>query len=260
MRNMKNYVISVVSYKRPNNNTCNLLKNTNFNWRVFVYEFDPFLEEYKNNYGSHLYIIKTMNKANLATKRQLVLDTAIKDNYKYCFMLDDDIVSINNIEYPSKKYTLTSFKSAIQQMYDVMLKNNEYVVLSASYNASSDISQNEIESYKNICNNSIFNIKSYKRFSKVKYNPLSKCEDMEFTLDLIFAGALMGRLKNICINNCLQGGSTNDGLSYRFSNTNRFIEEGSYMAQKYPEYKTIFEYDENHFKMNTDKLLAILGK
>lgn len=254
---MKEYIIKVVSYKRPSNNTCNLLLNTDFNWQVFVYSFDPYFDEYVKNYGEHVRPITEFDKANLAKKRQLVLDTTINEGYGYCIMLDDDIESIEFIDYPSRETTQSSLEDAVLYLIKKILENHKYVALSASYNASSDKSNKDVEDYKNICNNSIFNMYEYKNF-KVKYNSESKCEDMEFTMDLILAGALVGRLKKLCMHNILQGGTTNDGLSYRFANTNRFVEEATYMINRYPEYKEVFEYDEQHFKMNTSKLKKLL--
>jgi len=249
---MKDYIINVVSYKRPNNFTCNLLKNTNLNWKVFVYRFDSYLQEYINNYESHVHIIDSFENPNLALKRQYVLDTSIKNNYKYCFMLDDDILYIQDV-FNNKEISL---EEALITLYNYMINNKDYVVaLSACYNKADN--NHIIDLYKCICNNSIFNLKLYKT-SNVKYNPDSKCEDMEFTLELILKHFLTGRLNNILIKNNLQSGLTDDGLSYRFKNTTRFIEEGSYMSNKFPELKDIFEYDKNHFKMNSTKLKEIL--
>lgn len=242
------YIVSVVSYKRPYNNTCKLLSQYDLNWNVFVYSFDPYIEEYKRLYGKHVHEL-TFETANLAKKRQEVLNSAIRENYKYCIMLDDDILNLtlngNNC----------SIKDAIDYLMYSIKNSQKYVALSAAYNLSN--TDLEISSYKNICNNSVFNLDIYKN-SNVVYNQNSKCEDMEFTIDLILKGYLTGKLEKIIIKNDLQGGTTNDGLSYRFKNTNRFIEEGSYMRNKYKNISDVFEYDENHFKMNSSKLIDYL--
>lgn len=251
---MENYIVNVVSYKRSNNTTCNRLKNTQLNWRVFVYHFDPFLQEYLKNYNSHVFIINSMDFANLSIKRQLVLDESIKDGYKYCYMLDDDIENIYLVRDGRLQYEI-SLSSALDKLY-VALKNNQYLVaLSASYNKADTFK--EIEKYKSICNNIIFNLNEYKKYN-VKYNKDSKCEDAEFTIDLILEGAIPGRLNSIVMKNTLQGGTTHDGLSYRFEKTNRFLEEGSYLANKYSKYKNAFEFDENHFKIKTSLLLSMI--
>lgn len=252
---MENKVrISVVSYKRPNNNTCNLLLNSSIkDWSVYVYQFDPMIEEYLKNYDDHVRIITEFDKPSLPKKRQLVLDEAIKLNYDYCIMMDDDIFQITDL----RKNEDISIEEMIKTLYETLSNNEQYVALSACYNKNDDGSI-EISNYKNVCNNSIFNLKLY-RDSKVVYNPESKCEDMEFTLDLIIKGFLTGRLDFLLCRNTLQGGTTDDGLSYRFSKTNRYIEEGSYMEKRYPNLD-IFEYDENHFKMNTAKLIEYVNK
>lgn len=258
---MKEYVIKVVSYRRPNNSTCNMLSKTHLNWQVFVYSFDPFLNEYINNYGSHVRQITEFDKANLSKKRQLVLDTTIEEKYDYCFMLDDDIESIEMIDYPSKEAKSTSLEDAIVYMIRMILKYKQYVALSASYNISSSKSDKDIEDYKCVANNTVFNMKLYKQIAdKIRYNPESKYEDMEFTMDLILSHNLAGRLKKLCIHNVLQGGTTNDGLYYRFTDKNRFIVEAEYILNRYPKYKDVFEYDENHFKLNSEKLKRVLHR
>ena len=239
--------IAVVSYKRPSNNTCKLLLETNLNWNVFVYQFDPYLFDYVNTYGEHVHIIpeEKIEKANLSNKRQYVLDKLYEEGYRYGFMFDDDIETLtyNNID--------CSIEFMCKKLYDTMVKKNKYVAISASYNKSDN--SYILEEYKNICNNTIFDLKLFHE-SGVKYNPESKCEDMELAIDLFKKGYVSARHNQIIAHNILQGGSTGDGLSYRFNNTNRFIEEGSYMANRYPELKDVFEFDENHFKMNTKTL------
>jgi len=247
---MKDYIINVVSYKRPNNNTCKLLAKTNLTWRVFVYKFDPYLEEYIKNYKTHVYVIKSLERANLAKKRQLVLDMSIFEMYKYCLMLDDDIYQMT---LRGKKCNI---EDAIEYMLKMIKTHNIYIALSAAYNKSKTLFS--ISKYKNICNNSVFNLKLYRKVHNIRYNENSKCEDMEFTIDLILRNCITGRLEKLIINNILQGGTTNDGLFYRFSNTNRFIEEGSYMSEKYKYISNLFSYDENHFKMNSDALIKYI--
>lgn len=240
--------ISVVSYKRPDNNTCKMLKETDLDWNVFVYGFDPFLEKYLDSYGNHVRIITQaeINKASLPKKRQLVLDEAIKLGYDYCIMMDDDIYQMKDLQL-DKDLTITDFIDILQTF---SYNNKEYVALSACYNQGDNVAIND---YKNICNNSIFNL-SLLKSSEVTYNDKSRCEDMEFAIDLMLKGYKTGRLEFLLGKNQLQGGTTDDGLSYRFENTNRFIEEGTYMQNRYPELKDVFEFDENHFKMNTNKL------
>ena len=246
--------ICVVSYKRPKNNTCDLLLNSEIKeWYVYCYSFDPFIEEYKNNYGSHVREIIEFDKASLPNKRQLVLDDAINENYDFCVMLDDDIYLMKNL-YSERELTIEVF---IDSLIMYMTAYQEYVALSACYNQSDDLI--EISDYKNVCNNSIFNLKQIKE-SNVRYNTESKCEDMEFAIDLMLKGYKTGRLEHLLGKNDLQGGTTNDGLSYRFAGTNRFIEEAEYMSTKYPELKDVFEYDENHFKINTKLLKNHLQK
>lgn len=254
---MKEYVIKVVSYKRPNNNTCNLLMKYHLNWQVFVYSFDPFIDEYIKNYGEHVRQITEFDKANLSKKRQLVLDTSIEEGYKYCIMLDDDIESMELVDYPSKTTKEITIEDSIVYMLKLMIKNKNYLALTASYNISSDPSKKDIEEYKCICNNSIFNLKEYKNCD-VKYNPLSESEDTEFTLELLIHKYTIGRLKKLCIHNTLQGGTTGDGLSYRFENTNRFLKEANYIISKYPQFKKAIEYGENYFKLNSKKLKGLL--
>lgn len=251
---MNDTKICVVSYKRPYNTTCKLLMKTNIeNWFVYVYSFDPFFEEYKNNYGEHVRAITEFDKASLPKKRQLVLDDAIKEGYKYCIMMDDDIFIMKNL-YTGNDLTIDVL---INQLWQYAHANTEYVALSACYNQSEELLP--IVDCKNICNNSIFNLELLKS-SDITYNVDSRCEDMEFTIELLLKGYKTGRLDYILAKNQLQGGTTNDGLSYRFSGKNRFIEEGEYMSSRYPQLKDVFEFDKNHFKMNTTKLKEILQK
>lgn len=242
--------ISVVSYKRPNNSTCNLLMNTSYDWCVYVYKFDPFFNEYIKNYGNHVRPITEFDKPSLPKKRDLVLYEAMKDS-DYCIMLDDDVAYMKNLKL-DKEVDITDVISYLE--YSI-LKHPEYIALSTCYNRSDELE--EIVDYKNICNNSIFNLSLLKE-TDVHYNPASKCEDMEFSIDLMLKGYKTGRLDYMLVKNTLQGGTTNDGLSYRFSGTNRFVEEAEYMRNRYPELKDVFEYDENHFKMNTNKLIEVL--
>ena len=242
--------ISVVSYKRPNNSTCNLLLTTSWDWKVYVYSFDPYFDEYVKNYGSHVRAITEFDKPSLPKKRDLVLYEAMKD-FDYCIMLDDDITYMRNLHHDKE----ISIHELIGILIYYMLKLDNYIALSTCYNQS-DILE-EVIDYKNICNNSIFNLHLLKQ-ANVHYNPNSKCEDMEFTIDLLLKGYKTGRLDQILVKNILQGGSTNDGLSYRFGGTNRFIEEAEYMRNRYPELKDVFEYSDTHFKMNTNKLIEVL--
>lgn len=242
--------ISVVSYKRPNNSTCNLLLTTSWDWKVYVYSFDPYFDEYVKNYGSHVRAITEFDKPSLPKKRDLVLYEAIKDS-DYCIMLDDDIAYMRNLYFDKE----LSIAELISSLVYYALKDSSYIALSACYNLSDTLS--EIADYKNVCNNSIFNMSLLKN-SGVHYNSNSKCEDMEFTIDLLLKGYKTGRLDHILVKNILQGGLTNDGLSYRFEGTNRFIEEAEYMRNRYPELKDVFEYSDTHFKMNTNKLIEVL--
>ena len=247
---MKNYIINVVSYKRPNNSTCNLLNETNLNWRVFVYKFDKFLNEYKQNYKEHVYVIDSIEKPNLSYKRQLTLDKSIEEKYKYCFMLDDDIKSIETLKQKN-----VSIKYALSKLYKFMIKNQHFVAVSASFDTPRN--NDKFEEYKCICNNSIFNLELYNT-SGIKYNIESKCEDMEFTVELLLNHFKCCRLNTIIMRDILQSGLTGDGLAYRFNNTKRFIEEGSYICKKYPELKDAFEYDEYHFKLKSNVLKILL--
>lgn len=235
----KNYIIKVVSYKRPKNNTCDMLLKTNLNWKVYVYYFDEYLLEYIKNYKEHVNVITSFNKANLAKKRQLVLDDSIKEKYDYCIMLDDDIIDI----------TLNNEKITLDKAIKYMLNQitNKYIAMSAAYHSE----KYKIIKNKNICNNSIFNLLKYKN-SNIRYNEASKCEDAEFTIDLLLNNYTTGRLGFLIIKNTLQGGQTNDGLSYRFTN-NRFIIEGNYLSKKYKNLN-IFDYDENHLSIKTEKI------
>lgn len=259
---MKNTKICVVSYKRPYNSTCDMLMKTDFDWSVFVYTFDPYYNNYIENYGRHVKVVP-FEKPNLADKRQFVLDSCLKDyenNHKTtrCIILDDDIQLINSINIYTKIQKVIDIKKMLMTLEKASMFNPKYIALSAAYNISNN--HKRIEKYKNVCNNYIINLKQYEKVKHIKYNPNSKCEDMEFTMDLLLSNTLTGRVNSLLVSNVLQGGSTNDGLSYRFNNKNRFIEEGEYMANTYPEYKEVFEYDENHFKMNTEKLINIMRK
>ena len=230
--------ISVVSYKRPNNQTCNMLMNTNFDWKVYVYSFDETLSEYISNYQTHVRVINEMDSPNLAVKRQLVLNDAVINKVDYLVMLDDDIQSItlNNNE--------SNLTDALNFLLGFAYNNKQYVAISAAYHLKKDA----VVENKNICNNSIFNIKEYIK-SNVKYNKDSKCEDAEFTIDLLLNGFKTARLGTLVINNVLQGGQDDTGLAYRFKD-NRFIIEGDYLSQRYPELH-IFDYDETHLSIKT---------
>ncbi len=231
--------VSVVSYKRPNNQTCNMLMKTNFDWKVYVYLFDEHLNEYISNYQTHVRVINEMDSPNLAIKRQLVLNDAIIEKVDYLVMLDDDIqkITLNNNE--------SNLTDALIFLLEFAYNNNQYVAVSAAYHFNKpDIVEN-----KNICNNSIFNIKKYMK-SNVKYNKDSKCEDAEFTIDLLLNGFKTARLGTLVINNVLQGGQDDTGLAYRFKD-NRFIIEGDYLSQRYPELY-IFDYDETHLSIKTN--------
>lgn len=230
--------VSVVSYKRPNNQTCNMLMNTDFDWKVYVYSFDETLNEYIRNYQKHVRVINEMDSPNLAIKRQLVLNDAVINKVDYLVMLDDDIqkITLNNNE--------SNLTNALNFLLGFAHNNKQYVAVSAAYHLKKDA----VVENKNICNNSIFNIKEYMK-SNVKYNKDSKCEDAEFTIDLLLNGFKTARLGTLVINNVLQGGQDDTGLAYRFKD-NRFIIEGDYLSQRYPELH-IFDYDETHLSIKT---------
>lgn len=243
--------ISVVSYKRPKNSTCDLLLNSKYPWSVYVYQFDPYLNEYLENYGEeHIRVITELDKPSLPKKRQLVLTDAT--DYDFVIMLDDDMQYVKRLDTNEE----LSIDDVIEYLENA-IDNTEYVALSACYNKSDELY--EIVDDKNICGNSIFNVEKVLS-SNVVYNPNSKCEDMEFTIDLLLKGYRTGRLDYLLIKNQLQGGSTNDGLSYRWNGDNRFIVEGEYMRTKYPQLVGIFEYDEQHFKINTSNLTKYLNE
>lgn len=234
---MNDLAINVVSYKRPKNTTCDLLAKTSLNWKVYVYHFDEYLKEYLTNYKTHVRVITEFNSANLAAKRQLVLDDSIQSNYNYCVMLDDDILEIVLND------THVDICTAINYLYET-INNSKYIAVSAAYHKEkSNILEN-----MNVCNNSIFDLSKYKK-SNVKYNYDSKCEDAEFTIDLLLKGYSTARIGNLIIKNVLQGGTTNTGLFYRFDK-NRFIVEGEYLRKRYPDLN-IFDYDENHLSIKT---------
>lgn len=239
--------ISVVSYKRPDNNTCKMLKETNLDWNVFVYGFDPFLEKYLDNYGNHVRIITQaeIDKANLAKKRQLVIDSA-KEKYTHCIMMDDDIMSMKNVVLNED----ISIKTLIELLERYADKFSEYTVLSPRYNHE----DTNIEIYDGKQMNCVSIIDVQK--IDVSYNENSECEDIELSINLLEKGHKIGRISAIQVNGKLQDTSGSSGNSYRYTNANqnRFIKEGEYLIKRFPQYKDAIIYDETKVKYDYEKL------
>lgn len=257
---MQKSLVAVVSYKRPKNTTCDLLKETTRDWVVFVNDYDSTVNEYISNYGNeHVNVITGITSPNLASTRQVVLDIGIAKGYNHLIMLDDDIESINALDDKKQKVP-TTLDAALDTLEFYSFVYDEMIALSASYHPPIEDIFEPVEEYTNICNNIIFNLDLYKNLSSVKYNPKSECEDMEFAIDLMLEGHIPGRINVLVINNTLQGGTTNDGLSYRFDKSNRFIKEGEYMTKRYPKLKDAFEYDDKHFSLILKKLKQHLSQ
>lgn len=239
--------ISVVSYKRPQNTTCDLLMESNIDfWLVYVYLFDPYLDEYIHNYGGHVRVITEFDKANLAKKRQLVIDEAKEANYKYCIMMDDDLLSMKNIVLNED----ISIKTLIELLERYAYKFSEYTVLSPRYNYED--TNIEIYDGKQMNCVSIIDLKKI----DVKYNENSECEDIELCINLLEKGHKIGRISTIQVNGKLQDTSGDSGNSYRYvdRNKNRFIKEGEYLLRRFPEYKDAIIYDETKVKYDYEKL------
>lgn len=239
--------ISVVSYKRPNNNTCNLLLEAGIeDWQVYAYSFDPYIDEYIKNYGSHVRVITEFDKANLAKKRQLVINDAKKDNYKYLIMIDDDILLIRNVILNLD----ISIKSLINILINYAMKFSEYTVLSPRYNHE-DVNI-EIYDGKQMNCVSIIDVQKI----DVEYNENSECEDIELCINLLEKGHKIGRLSAIQVNGQLQDTTGDSGNSYRYvdRSKNRFIKEGEYLVKRFPEYKDAIIFDETKVKYDYKKL------
>lgn len=239
--------ISVVSYKRPNNNTCNLLLEAGIeDWQVYAYSFDPYIDEYINNYGKHVRVITEFDKANLAKKRQLVINDAKKDNYKYLIMMDDDILLIRNVILNLD----ISIKSLIDILINYAMKFSEYTVLSPRYNHE-DVNI-EIYDGKQMNCVSIIDVQKI----DVEYNENSECEDIELCINLLEKGHKIGRLSTIQVNGQLQDTTGDSGNSYRYvdRSKNRFIKEGEYLIKRFPKYKDAIIFDETKVKYDYKKL------
>lgn len=239
--------ISVVSYKRPDNNTCNLLLEAGIeDWQVYAYSFDPYIDEYIKNYGSHVRVITEFDKANLAKKRQLVINDAKKDNYKYLIMMDDDILLIRNVISNLD----ISIKSLIDILINYAMRFSEYTVLSPRYNHE-DVNI-EIYDGKQMNCVSIIDVQKI----DVEYNENSECEDIELCINLLEKGHKIGRLSAIQVNGQLQDTTGDSGNSYRYvdRSKNRFIKEGEYLVKRFPEYKDAIIFDETKVKYDYKKL------
>ncbi len=240
--------ISVVSYKRPDNNTCMMLKNTTLDWNVFVYGFDPFLEKYLDKYGHHVRIITQaeIDKANLAKKRQLVIDSAKEEKYTHVIMMDDDILGMRNI-FSNEDITIKELKELLERYAH---RFSEYTVLSPRYNHE----DTNIEIYDGKQMNCVSIIDVQK--IDVEYNENSECEDIELCINLLEKGHKIGRISTIQVNGKLQDTSGSSGNSYRYTNAeqNRFIKEGEYLIKRFPQYKDAIIYDETKVKYNYEKL------
>ena len=240
--------ISVVSYKRPNNNTCNLLLEAGIeDWQVYAYSFDPYIDEYINNYGKHVRIITKaeIDKANLAKKRQLVIDSA-KEKYTHCIMMDDDIMSMKNVVLNED----ISIKTLIELLERYAYKFSEYTVLSPRYNYE----DTNIEIYDGKQMNCVSIIDVQK--IDVEYNENSECEDIELCINLLEKGHKIGRLSAIQVNGQLQDTTGDSGNSYRYvdRSKNRFIKEGEYLIKRFPKYKDAIIFDETKVKYDYKKL------
>lgn len=238
--------IIVVSYKRPDNKTCNLLKNTNLDWEVFIYKFDD-TEAYIENYGENHVHILDFEKPNLPRKRQAVLEYGRELN-RNIIMMDDDIYSIK------KNNEDCSIIDLVQALEENLGDN---FAISPRYNDNMKNIQGNLVLYKGITTVSIINIS---KLDELKYNPESKCEDVEFTIDAMLKGYSCCMLKDYRLNAEIKNTISDSGLSYRFKE-NKYIDEGSYLEEylkKYGIYDCI-DYSKDALHIDYEKISKNVG-
>lgn len=233
--------IIVVSYKRPDNKTCNLLKNTRLDWEVFIYKFDD-TASYIKNYGEARVHVLDFDKPNLPLKRQSVLEYGRKLG-KNIIMMDDDIYSIKK---NNKDCSIVELVEALEENL------GDNFAISPRYNDNMKNIQDNLVLYKGITTASIINTS---KLDDLKYDPNSKCEDVEFTIDAMLKGYSCCMLKDFKVNAEIKNTTSDSGLSYRFKE-NKYIDEGSYLEEYLKKYNIFdcIEYSKDALHIDYEKI------
>ena len=231
--------LSIPSYKRPNGNTLLQLKafheaRKDIDCRIYVYDFDPYLQEYIDKYGTLVYVIDTMDCPNLAKKRQFILEQAILGGYDYMISIDDDGAKFL---VDNKPTDLTTVINTWLEKFLLIKKEHPNIALCGVTDGTAR--NPEQIKFNYVCgSHAIFDI-SLVCLSNCRYDPNSKCEDLDFSISMILKGYEECQIKGVAIANQMfgvRGKNSEDrgGLSYRFKDaSNRALEEHNYLFEKY---------------------------
>ena len=243
---MSKICLCIPSYNRPNGQTLQAIMKEEENFkdltiRIFVYQFDEHLQEYMDKYGKYLHIIPKdrIEKPNLPNKRQYILDWAVENEFNYMISIDDDDETYLRDGKPtSLSNTIFTWLYEFRTVYNSL---PDLIMCEASFRDE----DNKSVLYNNLAgSHSIFVLKNIRK-AEVKYNPESKCEDAEFSIETILKGYRTCRIRRIALINDLFGvrGSDKGGLSYRFEGTtDRLATEANYIYDKYKDkYPLAFE-------------------
>ena len=175
-------------------------------------------------------------------KRQAVLEYG-RELDRNIIMMDDDIYSIK------KNNEDCSIVDIVQALEDNLGDN---FAISPRYNDNMKVVEGNLVLYKGIMTVSIINIT---KLDDLKYNPESKCEDVEFTIDAMLKGYSCCMLKEYRLNAEIKNTASDSGLSYRFKE-NKYIDEGSYIEEylkKYGIYNCI-DYSKDALHIDYEKI------
>ena len=210
----KKVLVAIPSYKRADKDiTQNLVNatglNKEFTVKTFVYSFDPQLEDYKKIPGINLQIIPNcfVDKANLARKRNYILDYAIHNGYEYLFQMDDDIDFIGRYN---------DLRSFIVKSIELCRTTSELAVVSPAIEATRYLRNGEIE-HDAVTHSTAF--MDLYRIGDIRYIEDTKCEDASFCLSVFENKLRTVKLNSIVIHNkdaAREGEYEEGGLGYKY--------------------------------------------
>ena len=207
-------LVAIPSYLRANKDITQSLVNAvglnkEFTVKTFVYSFDPQLEEYKKIPGIDLQVIPKcfVDKANLARKRNYILNYAIHNDYEYLFQMDDDIDFIGRYN---------DLRNFIVKGIELCRKTSELAVISPAIEATRYLRNGEFE--HDAVTHSTALIDLY-RIGDIRYIEDTKCEDASFCLSVFENKLRTLKLNSIVIHNkdaAREGNYEEGGLAYKY--------------------------------------------
>lgn len=211
-------LVAIPSYLRANKNITQSLVNAvglnkEFTVKTFVYSFDSQLEEYKKIPGIDLQIIPKsfIDTANLARKRNYILNYAIHNGYEFLFQMDDDIDFIGRYN---------DLRNFIVKGIELCQKTSQLAVISPAIEATRYLRNGEFE-HDAVTHSTAF--MDLFRIGDIRYIENTKCEDASFCLSVFENKLRTLKLNSIVIHNkdaAREGEYEEGGLAYKYLSNN----------------------------------------